>query len=258
MSCPPTSEAVWARERDFHDAAARRIDADALAREWVPDRLDLALRELAGEVRERAVLDAGCGQGDMTLDLLANGAKVTALDISAGMIDIVRQRVGHMADQQQSFAAVAAPFELSGLADDSFDLIVGKYFLHHIDVDAGAAEISRLLRPGGRAIFIENSGGNPLLALARKRLVGRWGVPRYGTEDEHPLTKRDLDDLRPLFARVTAHYPVFEFLVLFDRQILRFRYPLASRAMRWLDDAIYRRLPRLRRFSYRIVVELAA
>jgi hypothetical protein len=59
-----------------------------------------------------------------------------------------------------------------------------------------------------------------------------------------------------VFARVTAHYPVFQFLVLFDRQVLRFRYPRASRMIRRLDDAVHRRAPRLRRFSYRVIVEL--
>lgn len=248
------SKPVWARERAFHDALAGALDVDALAGDRT-DRLDRALLGLAGDVRGRTVLDAGCGQGDLTLRLLEQGATVTALDISNGMLDVVRRRAARIPEGGR-LTTVAAPLERSGLPAHAFDLVLGKFILHHVDVGAGGRELARLLRPGGRAIFIENAGDNALLAFARRRLAGRLGIPRLGTEDEHPLTAPDLDDLRGVFARVTAHHPVFEFLVLFDRQVLRFRHPRASRAIRAVDDAIHRRVPRLRRFSYRVIVEL--
>jgi SAM-dependent methyltransferase len=253
---PP--ELVWARERAHHDAMAGELDMATLGRDWTPDRLGLALLDLAGDVRGLAVLDAGCGQGDLTMRLLEQGARATALDISPGMIDVVRERAKRKTGDVDSFAAVAAPLEQSGLGDHTFDLVVGYFVLHHIDIHAGAQELRRLLRPGGRAIFVENTGNNPALAFARRFLTGRWGIPRFGTKDEHPLTAQDLDDLRGLFARVTAHHPVFEFLVLFDRQVLRFRFPRVSSAIRRFDDTIYRRFPPLRRFSYRVIVELTA
>jgi ubiquinone/menaquinone biosynthesis C-methylase UbiE len=254
MHAPEPSEDVWARERVFHDAMALELDLDTLAHDD-DDRLDRALLDLAGDVRARTVLDAGCGQGDLTLRLLEQGATVTALDVSPGMIDVVRRRAARL-PAGGAFTAVAAPLERSGLPDHSFDLVLGRFILHHVDVRAGALELRRLLRPGGRAIFIENSGENCMLTFARRRLAGRLGIPRLGTEDEHPLTTRDLDDMRGVFSRVTAHHPVFEFLVLFDRQVLRFRHPRASRLLRRFDDAVHRRAPRLRRFSYRVIVEL--
>jgi hypothetical protein len=134
--------------------------------------------------------------------------------------------------------------------------VLGKFILHHIDVASGAYELLRLLAPSGRAIFIENAGDNALLAFARDRLAGRWGIPRLGTEDEHPLRSRDIAVLRTVFPCVTAHYPVFEFFVLFDRQVLRFRWRRATRAIRLIDNALYRFAPQLRRFSYRVIVEL--
>jgi SAM-dependent methyltransferase len=251
-----SDEHVWAREREFHDALAGDIDVDALAHERQPGRLELALLDLAGVVSGRTILDAGCGQGDLTLHLLQQGATVTALDVSPGMIDVVRRRAQRLSHDPGALTTVAAPLERSDLPDAGFDLVLGKFILHHVDVDAGAIELRRVLRPGGRAIFIENVGNNALLRFARDRLAGRWGIPRLGTEDEHPLTGRDIDNLRGVFTRVTAHYPVFEFLVLFDRQVLRFRFPAASRVIRGLDDAVHRLAPRLRRFSYRVIVEL--
>ena len=257
MSGPnPSAEPVWAREREFHDALARELDVEALGGPRQPDGLDLALLGLAGDLHGRSILDAGCGQGDLTIHLLEQGASVTALDVSPGMIDVVRRRAERLPGHAGTLATVAAPLEDSGLPDEEFDLVLGKFILHHVDVDEGARELRRLLRPGGRAIFIENSGDNPLLTFARDRLAGRWGIPRLGTEDEHPLTAHDIDRLRGVFPRVTAHYPVFEFLVLFDRQVLRFRFASASRVFRRLDNAVHRLAPRLRRFSYRVIVEL--
>lgn len=250
-------DTIRARERDFHDAIARELDVDALDGKLHGDRLDAALMQLSGDLNGRAVLDAGCGQGDLTLDLIARGATVTALDLSPGMTAVVRQRVARRGSEfGERLKTVTAPLEESGLAAQSVDLVVGKFVLHHVDVALGAAELHRVLRPGGRAIFIENWGGNRLLLIARERLAGRWGIPRLGTEDEHPLLPGDLEDLRRAFAAVRAHYPVFEFLVIFDRQVLRFRFPRLSRVSRALDDAVFRLLPRCRRFSYRVIVEL--
>jgi ubiquinone/menaquinone biosynthesis C-methylase UbiE len=252
----PISESMWAREREFHDALARDLDVDALVHERQPDALDRALLGLAGEVRGLRVLDAGCGQGDLTLHLLRHGAHVTALDLSAGMIDVVQRRAQRLPHQNHRLTTVAAPLEQSNLPDAGFDLVLGKFILHHIDVASGAYELLRLLAPSGRAIFIENAGDNALLAFARDRLAGRWGIPRLGTEDEHPLRSRDIAVLRTVFPCVTAHYPVFEFFVLFDRQVLRFRWRRATRAIRLIDNALYRFAPQLRRFSYRVIVEL--
>lgn len=250
------AQTVWAREREFHDALARELDVDALAEQHAPDGLDRALLDLAGDVRGRRILDAGCGQGDLTLHLLQQGAKVTALDVSPGMIDLVRRRAQRLPDQGGELRTVAAPLEESNLPNAGFDLVLGKFILHHIDVESGAHELRRVLRPGGRAIFIENAGDNALLTFARNRLAGRWGIPRLGTEDEHPLMARDINSMRSVFGRATAHYPVFECLVLFDRQVLRFKYPRASRVIRGADNAIHRFVPPLRRFSYRVIVEL--
>lgn len=247
--------AVWTREREFHDEIAHAIDIEALPTNPEIDRLQHALLTLAGDLQGRRVLDAGCGQGDLTLHLLRRGAYVTALDLSPAMIDIVRRRTEGALHPP---TLIAAPVEQSELPDASFDLIVGNYVLHHLELEAGGRELARLLRPGGRAIFVENSARNRVLSWARRTLAGRLGIPRLGTADEHPLGKRDLHNLGASFADVRVHYPVFEFLILFDRQVLRFRYRRVTWLIRGADDLIHRRMPRMRRFSYRALVELAS
>src|ERR1700686_2201597 len=183
---PDTSDRVLRREGEFHDALSASLEARALpARE--PDQLEASLLARAGQIAGAEVLELGCGTGDLTQQLLARGANLTALDLSNGMVAIARERVNRFSRARACF--VAAPVERCGLASESFDLVIGKWILHHADIGGAAREIRRVLRPGGRAVFLENSGLNPLLTLARNHLAGRWGIPRYGTNDEHPLSR---------------------------------------------------------------------
>ncbi len=245
-------DAARDRELEFHDALAAPLVAAAMPPKMLDD-VDRALVAQIGPIAGLRVLDLGCGVGDLTIRYLAAGASVTALDLSPKMIDVVRERVAAFAGRP--VAPVVAPVEATGLLDASFDVIAGKYILHHVDVAAAAREIHRLLAPGGRAVFAENSGDNPILMFARGRLAGRFGIVRFGTPDEHPLRRPDYEAIREVFGNVQVTYPVFFFFTLVDRQLLRFRFALLSRILKGMDRAIGRSIPPLRRLSYRVFVE---
>lgn len=246
----PHLSARWDRERTFHDALAQRLDPGAMPA-VEPGAYDEAVLRRARVTAGTRVLDLGCGQGDMTLALLGRGATVTALDLSPAMLDVTRRRAALYApDAMVSF--VAAPVESTGLESGSFDVIVGRWILHHIDLATAAGELARLLAPGGRAVFFENSGANPILNFARDHIAGRYGVPRFGTEDERPLVRKDWSSLEAAFPSVRAEYPVVDVLELFNRQVLLNRYPKAAAFCHGLDRLIGR--TRLRKYSYRVVV----
>jgi SAM-dependent methyltransferase len=170
------------------------------------------------------------------------------------MVAIARQRMERFAPSAAARYLVA-PVEHSGLPPESFDLVIGKWILHHADVEGSAREIRRLLRAGGRGLFAENSALNPFLALSRRYLAGRWGIPRYGTRDEHPLTQQDFAFFERTFDWTALHFPDFCCFELFDRQIFKFRHAGLTRMFRGLDKAAAR-LPWLRRYSYHVILEL--
>ena len=191
------------------------------------------------------MLELGCGAGDLSLELSRRGARLTALDVSPAMVERARARAEGL---EARF--VVAPAEETGLPDASFDLVVGKWVLHHVDVPTAAREVHRLLRPGRRAVFFENQDRNPLLTVARRRLWGARRLNWVGTRDERALTHADLDVLRSTFHSMELEYPSLYFFEALSRALgHRFHRPLAG-----LDAFVWRRLPAARPWSWHVLV----
>jgi SAM-dependent methyltransferase len=199
------------------------------------------------------VLELGCGRGDLSLELLREGAELVALDVSPAMVELARGRAERFRpDAEASFAV--APAEDTGLEADSFDLVVGKWILHHADVARTAREVARVLRPGGRAAFFENQERNPLLRGARRAVWRLPGLHAVGTADERPLGERELDELLDVFGGVALEYPSFYFFEALSRALgHRLHDPLAA-----LDRAVWRRLPAARPYGYHVLLVVAA
>jgi ubiquinone/menaquinone biosynthesis C-methylase UbiE len=242
---------VQEREAAHHDEFAAALDPASMA-PTEPDRIEEMLLAAIGPVAGLTVLELGCGHGDLTLQLLERGARVTAIDISSGMVDVVRARAERFCPDAEVEVRVA-PAEDVGTEDQSVDIVTGKWILHHVDVAAAAREVHRVLRPGGRGVFFENQALNPLLSIGRRHLVGRFGIHRFGTEDEHPLTRGDYELWRSTFSRLELEYPDFHFLELLSRQLFTHNQQLRE-ATRRLDDRVWRRLPALRPYGYHVIL----
>jgi SAM-dependent methyltransferase len=195
-------------ERRFHDAQAgeragtfrrdparlRFTDADFLDHEtWVRPAFD-KLGPLAG----KHALDYGCGHGMAAVVMARAGATVSAFDLSPGYVAEAEERAAANGVQALFTSADA---EHLPYADASFDAIWGNAILHHLDLAQAGAELHRVLRPGGVAVFCEPWGGNPLLDFARRRLPYPG---KHRTADERPLTAADLAPLRAHFPDLTV------------------------------------------------------
>lgn len=250
--CALETDERLVREREFHDQLAAELEPTRMPPGPI-SVLDSAMVDAAGELKGKRVLDLGCGSGDLTVLLAMAGARTIGIDLSPGMVDVARQRIEQFAPEAEaSFAA--APAEELPLENNSVDVILGRFILHHLDIPRAAQECARVLAPGGKAMFVENSGRNPVLMFSRKYLAGRFGIPRYGTIDERPLSAEDVAALRAHLPQLRLDYPVFDFFTIFDRQVLRHRWPWATRLMRRLDTWLWKRLPALRPWSFRVLV----
>ncbi len=238
-------------EREFWDAQAARAPLTTDTGELPAlDQFGKHLLTAAGSLIGKEVLELGCGGGELTARLVDGGARVTAVDASAGQVASAgRLLARHRRGAEVRF--LEAPAEETGLPSASFDVIVGKWILHHLDVRRAVPEVARLLKPGGRAVFYENQDRNPLLAVSRSRLAGRFGVVRMGTPTERPLGRRDIALLRRHFASVELHYPEFFAFTLLSSRVLRYR---GYSALTGLDRLIWRRLPALRPLSWHVLL----
>ena len=120
---------------------------------------------LAGDVAGRQILDAGCGSGPLFAALRDRGATVTGIDLSAGMLEQARLRLGPDANLQVADLAEPLPFP-----DDSFDDVVASLVLHYLrDWGPTLAEVRRVLKTGGRLIV---SVDHPFAINLMHRLAG--------------------------------------------------------------------------------------
>jgi ubiquinone/menaquinone biosynthesis C-methylase UbiE len=157
----------WDRKSATYDTEMgvwdRRLFGDS--REW-------ACGQAAGEVLEVAVgtgLNLPCYPADVSL---------TGLDLSAGMLDIARERargLGREVTLRQG-SADGMPF-----ADASFDTVVCTFGLCAIpDHVAAVGEMIRVLRPGGRLILVDHVAGSPWVVRVMQWLVELASVPLAG------------------------------------------------------------------------------
>lgn len=150
---------------------------------------DVAFEAVAAGSPER-MLDVGCGTGEFAERVAKElGAQVTALDISARMAALTRERGidARVGDVQ------ALPFD-----DASFDCVLANWVLYHVPaLDRAIEELHRVLVPGGRLVAA-TVGTDHTVELWR--LVG--GEPTkgltFGPENGEEILGR-------VFRKVTRH-----------------------------------------------------
>jgi SAM-dependent methyltransferase len=154
---------------------------------------------LLGDVREKTVLDLGCGSGENLIPLVKRGAHVIGIDLSPELIALARERL-----TQYGLAArleVASAYD-TGLENDSVDVVFSIALLHHLpDLARARREIQRMLRPGGCLIFQEPIRFSPTLRHLRQVFPSRRAdLSPY----EHPMTEREVVTISEAFKAVVA------------------------------------------------------
>ncbi len=186
-----------------------------------------------------------CGGFGKLSGLLAEtfpGAEVIGLDLYAASGPEIDERLSRLPGL--SYVAGDA-LDLSAYMDKSFDLVWGQASLHHLahDPDKLCREVLRVLKPGGRFVFIfEPLGHNLLVAAIRAVRIAREELPDecnvYFSQFERMLSTG--------FSRCEVQ--VFNMLG-YPMKALSDRFGFISRTAQRLDSGLFRCFPRLLRYG---------
>jgi len=143
----------------YGDAARfnARVEAHALYSEQPGEFRDWLIPNVAPRPG-LSLLDAGCGPGNYHAALAGAALRITACDLSDGMLrDVAAQarRIGG------DVAPVRADAEALPFRDAAFDRVMANHMLYHVaDQPRALAEMRRVLRPGGRIVLATNAADN--------------------------------------------------------------------------------------------------
>jgi ubiquinone/menaquinone biosynthesis C-methylase UbiE len=176
---PLEGSQVKAKEVEFFDHVAATDDYDVF-QPRAKERIIDAFVRLTGLAAGARVLDIGCGSGTFTRLLHARGYRLSGIDISSKMIAMAR----HKSADIQFFEGDAEnlPFE-----NGAFDAVLLSGLVHHFpDQRRLAAEVFRVLTPGGKFVAFDPNRMNPFMWLYRdpaSPFYSQVGV----TENERPI-----------------------------------------------------------------------
>jgi ubiquinone/menaquinone biosynthesis C-methylase UbiE len=129
---------------------------------------DPVLWELLGDVNGKTVLDAGCGNGYLSIKMAKAGAKVTGIDVSENMILFSKEKArkeNEKSELEIDFYCDSCS-ELKTQKDDYFDVVVSNYVLMDVsDVANAISSFYRVLKKKGECIniFSHPCFGTPVL-----------------------------------------------------------------------------------------------
>lgn len=124
------------------------------------------LGEWLDDDKQANLLDIGCGAGHASFTAAPRVAKVTAYDLSEGMVAVVAQEAEKRG--LSNITCTQGPAEVLPFTDNSFDIVISRYSAHHWhDIQAALMEIRRVLKPGGRFIMMD-------IATPGKAILDVW------------------------------------------------------------------------------------
>jgi SAM-dependent methyltransferase len=147
--------ALWTQTNAEYtnDSAATNWSLDEIS--WGIWAVDESELHVLGDVAGLDVVELGCGTAYFSAWLAKRGARPVGVDVTPAQLETARRL---MAETGIEFPLVEADAAATGLPDASADLVLSEYGASiWVDPYRWIPEAARLLRPGGRLVFLRNS-----------------------------------------------------------------------------------------------------
>ncbi len=114
--------------------------------------------KIVGKNNPKQILDIATGTGDLALMMAnLNPDKIIGLDISAGMLEVGKQKI-NKANLSKKIEMIVGDSEEMPFENDTFDAITVSFGVRNFaNLDKGIKEIARVLKPTGVLVILETS-----------------------------------------------------------------------------------------------------
>ena len=198
-----------------------------------------------GTLEGKRVLELGTGTGGTATLLAKRGASVVGIDLLPFRLSEAKVRAAeHSVAESVNFALMDAMH--LAFPDNTFDFIISKSVLVFTEHAQTAKECSRVLKPGGKAIFIENMRYHPAVWLYRKVFLKYSGKLRY-------FSARDIETVGAEFGKLEhREFHLSAVSALFWQKCISVPafYRWTLRILKAVDATLLKYLPTLKRFCW--------
>jgi SAM-dependent methyltransferase len=229
------------REAEFYDGQKLQRDGFEVALTYLNDgigrlRRNDAIRAAMQEATGRRVLEIGSQSWEWCLYRYGyRPQQLTCINISQAELEIGRAQATKL-----GFSGDFRKMDAHNLyfADGSLDLVFGVAILHHLDFTRALHEIHRVLREGGKIMFVEPLRNNPVARLVR------WLTPHARTPDELPLGRSELGLIDRNFEVDNYYSELFTVLgAMIGRPFFKNPINPLARLCDFVDDRLIRMAP---------------
>jgi SAM-dependent methyltransferase len=205
------------------------------------------------QLKDKQILEVACGKGLLSVYLSFYAKQVTGVDIfESETIEANKLKVEF---GRENCEFVCSDIFQTNFENEKFDIIVAEAALHHIIYDMRIGEkLYDYLKPGGKLIFIsEPLSYNFFNEL--NRFFRHWRKHMFG---EFQLWYEHINQFGKKFDNINYYY--FD---IFSQPFKFLEHILPQRLFRWVmgklwkvDDLIVRKIPRLRKYSPNVNIEM--
>ena len=237
----------------------RAAGSNAFLDTFVDPLLDVAVGHLVtNATRGGTLLDVGCGCGRNAEMFRRLGMDVTGIDLDDASLALARQNYPEVDFQ-------TGDIENLSFASESFDAVFSFSVLQYVDWPRAIRQCHRVLKPGGKAVFVENLRGNPIAIGFRltHRLLGcQYG--KFQTPRAY-IAWKELAEFRDVFSAVEAHPMHFATPLVYAWPVLgtkllhkpiEVRTKGVYRLLRRFDQSVVRRFAWLKQRCWLMVIQV--